>query len=250
MLARINVVLLVLLTIGLGVTAWQSWQSQNRTADAVEKLGVKIESMNAQQSAAPGTVTINGDVPRGGVYGVPAEGMTVRRLLAAAGWDGKTEVDVNIDRWSIESAKVETTTIAWATIVDPRGDDEALRIGDLLVVRQIGKAAGVVADKASQIRRSFAIEATQKARRFLNSSSGFLLPVSGMTLKRALIVAYWNGIEPLHVTIQRLGVNGTNTTIEVPWSVINDPDQPVAIMDNDIVRVRLVSEDVADGVVR
>ena len=152
MLARINVVLLVLLTIGLGVTAWQSWQSQNRTADAVEKLGVKIEAMNTQQSSVRdgatageaggnvgGTVTVTGDVARSGVFNLPAAGLSVRRLLVSAGWDGKTEVDVTVERANAEGSKVETLNIDAAKIADVQLRDEPLRAGDLVWVKKAAK---------------------------------------------------------------------------------------------------------------
>ncbi|MBL0871226.1 MAG: hypothetical protein IBJ18_11695 [Phycisphaerales bacterium] len=46
-LARINLVLLVIVMVGVGVLSWRSFASQARTAEAVERLSLKIEQMGA-----------------------------------------------------------------------------------------------------------------------------------------------------------------------------------------------------------
>lgn len=46
-LARINLVLLVIVMVGVGVLSWRSFASQARTAEAVERLSLKIEQMSA-----------------------------------------------------------------------------------------------------------------------------------------------------------------------------------------------------------
>lgn len=140
MLQRINLVLLVLVTVGLGVTAWQSWASQSRTADAVEGLSKQVAALNTSKRGEAGntqSVTITGDIRRGGVYAIPTEGLTLRRLLAAAGWDGKMNVDVSLQRLD-PSGKNTTTRIEWAKISDEKGQDEQLKPGDLLFVTQRG----------------------------------------------------------------------------------------------------------------
>ncbi len=47
MLARINLVLLVIVMVGVGVLSWRSFSSQARTAEAVERLSLKIEQLSA-----------------------------------------------------------------------------------------------------------------------------------------------------------------------------------------------------------
>jgi hypothetical protein len=148
MLQRINLGLLVLVALGLGFTAWQSWAAQSRTADAVEGLTKQLAEMraapatpNAAPAATPSTVTITGEIARSGVYNVPAEGLTLKRLMAAAGWNGKSPVNTVIER--MDGAKENTTiAVTWAQLVSPTApEDPPLRPGDLIIVTQVDRAS-------------------------------------------------------------------------------------------------------------
>lgn len=117
MLQRLNLALLLLVAIAVGLTAWQSLASQRRTADAVDRLAARLETMTSRaaappaadtsaprgqdatdRAAVPSTVIIAGDgVAKPGVYSVAPEGFTLRRLLAAAGATAGA-VDVTIRR--------------------------------------------------------------------------------------------------------------------------------------------------------
>lgn len=107
MLQRINIVLLVVVVVALGLTTWQSWAGQRKTAEAVEQLTTKLEAAGvfspgrseaprAADAQAPERVAyVSGKAVRSGAYALPKEGLSLRKLLAACGWDG-TSVSVRI----------------------------------------------------------------------------------------------------------------------------------------------------------
>lgn len=118
MLQRVNLALLLIVALALGLTAWQSLASQRRTADAVDRLAARIETMASTPAAppvnataatdragptapaaSPATLIISGAVTRPGVYTLPPEGFTLRRLIAAAG-PAEGTLDATIERFN------------------------------------------------------------------------------------------------------------------------------------------------------
>ncbi|MBX9738402.1 MAG: permease prefix domain 1-containing protein [Phycisphaerales bacterium] len=156
MLQRINLGLLVLVALGLGFTAWQSWAAQSRTATAVEGLTKQLAEMratpatpNAAPAANPATVTITGQIARGGVFSLPPEGLTLQRLLAAAGWDGKYQVNVRLQRRSGTGQDIRTE-ISWAMLSDKVAPkDPALQPGDLVFVSDARASAEAASQTAT-----------------------------------------------------------------------------------------------------
>ncbi len=149
MLQRINLGLLVLVAIGLGFTAWQSWAAQSRTATAVEGLSKQLAVMRTAPASnaagvpttsPPSSVTITGEVARSGVYNIPAEGLTLKRLMAAAGWNGKNPVNATIQR--LDNGKQNATTaVTWAQLANPAAPaDPQLQPGDLVIVTALDLA--------------------------------------------------------------------------------------------------------------
>ncbi len=146
MLQRINLGLLVLVALGLGLTAWQTWAAQSRTADAVEGLTrqlAQMREMQAPAAAATGvvttapTVTIAGDGIRGGVYAIPTEGLTLKRLLAAAGWDGKYPLNARIQRRNREGSDT-AIGVPWGGLSGKVAPiDPPLEPGDLIFVSEL-----------------------------------------------------------------------------------------------------------------
>jgi hypothetical protein len=147
MLQRINLALLVVVMIALGATAWQSWSSQRRTAEAVERLSERIGALGAtsgvarepaeQRSTAmaalpEGAAFVGGSVARPGAYAIPHDGLSVRRLLVMAGAPER-DFDVRIEPSSPVIGKEPRTMTAQELT---EGRDHFVNRGDLVTVTQ------------------------------------------------------------------------------------------------------------------
>lgn len=134
MLQRINLALLIVVMLALGVTAWQSWRGQARTAEAVTHLTRQLEALNtrtvapAADPASGGVVVITGVIDRAGQYHIPPGGLSLKRALVAAGWGGLRPIRVKIEREG-QAAALERP---WDALRD--GADMPLQNNDLITV--------------------------------------------------------------------------------------------------------------------
>lgn len=148
MLQRINIVLLVVVVVALGLTTWQSWAGQRKTAEAVEQLTTKLEAAgvispvrsealrSANTHATEGVAYVSGKAVRSGAYALPKEGMSLRQLLAAGGWDG-TEVSVRIRHGQGPQTKSYDYSLG---PLSPSADTEpTIQPGDVLEVHSYGQ---------------------------------------------------------------------------------------------------------------
>lgn len=163
MIQRINLFLLVIVAAALGVSAWQSWAGQQRTAQAVDAMNQRLEAVAAKlgQSSAPdaarvaasnpstkdNVVWLAGDVERPGAYAMPDGPFTLRRLLVAAGWGPKNPADVIIMSRGADGSQA-TEECSWEELQVLKGKDPILKGSEIVTLKrraaESGKIGGAV----------------------------------------------------------------------------------------------------------
>jgi len=168
MLQRINLALLVLVALGLGLTAWQSWAAQSRTANAVEGLTKQLAAMSANQatsqpqkrepSAASQAKGTSQDPPsqtifistwtsdtltRAGAFVLPtdAKEASLRNMLILAGWDPSVPIDVQLRVRNEFGSPATKRVVIWKELNDPLQPDTSLAGYSEVFVQRVSLAA-------------------------------------------------------------------------------------------------------------
>lgn len=215
MLQRISFALMLVITLALGLAAWQSWASQRRTTEAVDRLSKQIELLASRSAAgvaagsegavAPAgarresesSVFVAGAVPRPGPYNVPTAGLSLRRLAVASGFSGPV-FEARIERPKADGQK-ETINVAAAELV--AGTDPLIRAGDLVYILHYFSAAEVQPNDAGRPEpRAYLVYAS-----IGGSGREIVLPTTGRaTLTRVLSKEIGQLPERVVVEIRRL----------------------------------------------
>jgi hypothetical protein len=150
MLQRINLVLLLVVGLAVAWTAWNTERSSTKSAAALDRLAERLDAL-AGSGRAPmvaaavtpgqteGYVVVHGlSAERPGLYAVPRDGsLTVRRLLAAAGFTGtwgSSEAVVKVLRMTPDMKNECVFSMTQSDYQQSEGKDVVLRPGDLVEV--------------------------------------------------------------------------------------------------------------------
>jgi len=142
MLQKINLVLMIVVLMAVVGVSVQMYVTQRYNTLAIQAMSAQLAEQAVEGKAAErstGTVFVDGKVRRPGVYDIPADGLTMRRLLVVAGHRNQ-HANATVHR-RIDDEAEETYTVEVLADGTIRGDDLVLRGGDLVVFSEISDAS-------------------------------------------------------------------------------------------------------------